>query len=180
MCATTSGGSRFAAGLLPDQRLDLRPLQAVQGERRHVRARCPGRHKLWTEGQHRQYRTRRDLVDEEAEALERRGIRPVQVLPDDEHRLPLGVCPEPRQEGVVRVLPLLLGRQGEGGIGALGHRHGQQRGKQRHDLLQGQGIRREQPFELGEPGGWGIIPRKLEQPFQVPNNRREGTVRVIG
>ena len=80
----------------------------------------------------------------------------------------------------MRVLPLLLGRQGEGRIGALGQRHGQQRGKQRHDFLQGEGIRHEHPFELGEPGGWGIIPRKLEQPFQVHNNRIEGTVRMIG
>ena len=39
----------------------------------------------------------------------------------------------------MRVLPLLLGRQGEGRIGALGQRHGQQRGKQRHDFLQGEG-----------------------------------------
>ena len=63
---------------------------------------------------------RRALLQQEPEPLQRRRVGPVQILPDSEHRLPLGLRHQPGDQGRLRPLLLPLRTQVQWRVG-LGH-----------------------------------------------------------
>ena len=139
-------GQRLAAGQMIDHRLDLRPLQAVQCDRRHVRALRPGRRQFGPIGSDHQQCRRRRLLDQHAQRFQRRRIGPVQILPYHQHRGALGRFDQPGNDRIERRIALLLRRHRKARIAVLGHRHGHQIGEQPHARGERQG------FEAGEPG----------------------------
>jgi hypothetical protein len=73
----------------------------------------PGQEKLGPTDQQQEQTGSGHLVDEEREPLHRRGIRPVEVFDDHAQRLSLGFCEQPPEQRFERLLPLVLGRDGE-------------------------------------------------------------------
>jgi hypothetical protein len=110
----------FASHALRNQRLNLRALQAVEHQGGDVGALRPGRAELRTEGQHVQHRHSGRLFNQEPKHFQRRGVGPVQVFPGHQHRLPLGLRDHPRQQGVQRLLFLLLRRHHQRRIALCG------------------------------------------------------------
>src|SRR5215831_5204129 len=95
----------------------------------------PGRLKVWTTGQCHQYGGRRYLLDQQVQEFESRGVRPVQVFEDKEHRLALSVFQEDRYKRLQCFLSLALWGEVERWIVILRHRHREQRRKQRYRFL---------------------------------------------
>jgi hypothetical protein len=75
------------------------------------------------------------LIDQEGEQFQRRGVGPVQVFHDKEHRLLGRNAPQNRQEGLQRPLLLLLRRPSQRRIvrrqrqGEEGHQEGHRFGQ---------------------------------------------------
>ena len=82
------GGPDF----LPHQVTGLAPGQAVQGQAGLVGDRGPGRLELGPEGEQREDRVVQALGEELAQELQGRRVHPVQVLDDEQDRLPGGAC----------------------------------------------------------------------------------------
>ena len=125
-------------------------LAAWQARQRHldqVRATDPGRAEVGAKGEQRQDQGGGTLVDHEAEALQRRGIDPMEVFHDEEHRLLGGDAQQDRQEGLQGLLLLLLGREGQGSV-VGGQRQGKEGGKEGHGLCQRQAILLQDPSSL--------------------------------
>ena len=72
-------GQRPAAGEMTDHRLDLRPLQAVERDRRHVRALRPGRRQFRPIGRDDQHRRGRRLLDQHPQCFQCRRISPARI-----------------------------------------------------------------------------------------------------
>ena len=108
------GGQRLAPRQVRDQRFDLRPLQAVEGDGRHMRAGRPGRGKLRAIGQHVQHRHRRRLLQHQSQHLQRGRVGPVQVFPRHHHRLAFGFLQHPGHQRIEGLLLLLLGGERRG------------------------------------------------------------------
>ena len=77
-----------------------------------VRAPRPEWAEVGTKGPQCQDASRGALIDQESEKFQGRRIDPVQVFHDKEQGLLGGNAPHDRQEGVQRLLLLLLGRHG--------------------------------------------------------------------
>ena len=103
------GGQGFASYPLGNQRLDLPALQAIEHERGEVGAGRPGRAKRGARRQDMQHRHRGRLLDDEPEQLQRGGVGPVQVFPHRQHGLTFGLCCQPCDQHVQRLLFLVLG-----------------------------------------------------------------------
>ena len=129
------GRQRLVAGDPRDRSAPWRRPSRPMRQRRHVRLAGPGRGELRPEGDQRQRRQLPDALDHHAQELEGRGVDPVHVLVQRQHRL----LRRERRELVEQRLqgpPLLhLRRQGQRRI-ALAGRHTQQRGEQRHHFVQ--------------------------------------------
>ena len=115
---------------------------------------APGRAKLRATRQQGQHAGRGGLVEHQAQHLQRGGVGPVQVFPHRQDGLPLRLLQQPGHQGFLRLLSLPLGRQVQRRI-TLRQGHGEQRGKERHDLLQGQAIRPQHPLQRVELRLWG-------------------------
>ena len=131
------GGQRLAPRPVRDQRLDLRPLQAVEGDGRQMRARRPGRHKLWMRGEHVQHRHRGRLLQHQPQHLQGGWISPVQVFPGHQPRLPFGLGQHPGHQRIEGLLLLLLRGERWGRIAPI-QRHREQGREQRHHLVERQ------------------------------------------
>ena len=125
MCCTTSAGQGFPSRPLGNERLDLRALQAIEHQGGEMGAWRPGRAELRAIRQHVQHGHRGRLLDDQPEDLQRGGVRPVQVFPCHQHRLPLGLRRQPGDERVQRLLFLLLRRHRQRGIALRRQRHRQ-------------------------------------------------------
>ena len=74
---------------------DLPPRQSIERETRLVRGCGPRRPKLRAEGQHREDAIVQPFGNELTQKIERRRIDPVQVLNNEEHRLPARAGAQP-------------------------------------------------------------------------------------
>ncbi len=173
-------GHRLAAGALHDQRLHLRALEPAERDRRHVRAHRPAWHEVRTVRHDVHHRHRGRLLDAELEQRERRGIGPLQVLPDPKHGLLLRLLQQPRHQRVERALALLFGAPFERRVAALGKRQRHQRRVQGHRPVGGQeALPRERGFELREPRA-GVVPRgPPHHALQMLDHRMKRRVGVI-
>jgi len=77
------------------------------------------------------------------------------------------------------LLPLPLGRQIEWQI-TLQQWHGEQRSKERHDVLEGQTIRPQHPLQLVKLRLRSLVALPLEEPLQVVDHRVQGTILMVG
>ena len=125
----------LAACQVRDQRLDLRALQAIEGNRGHMRTGRPGRLELLAECQHVQHRHRGRLLQDQTQHFQRRRIGPVQVFPHGQRRLSFGFLQQPTHQRILGLLPLLLRGHVQGCIASLWHRHREQGGKQGHHFF---------------------------------------------
>ena len=73
----------------------------------------PGRRKFRATGQEDHDPSGGTLIHQEAEEFERRGIDPVQVFDDTQHRVLVRLLPQPGEQGFQRLLMLPLGGEGE-------------------------------------------------------------------
>src|SRR5215471_14416539 len=96
--------------------LNLVPSQAINRDLRDIRTVMPGRLKMGTTGQYRQYGGRRYLLDHQVQEFEGRRIGPVQVFQDEQYRLLFGKFEEDGDDGFECFLSLALWRDVEQGI----------------------------------------------------------------
>ena len=162
---------------------DLHGLPSGQAGHRdlgEVGAPRPGWGEVGPKGQERQDTGRGTLVDQEAEEFQRGRIDPVQVFHDKEHGLLRGNAQQDRQEGVQRLLLLLLGRHGQRGI-VRRQRQGEERGQEGHRLRQRQAMLHQEPFQFAELLRRGLLALKVERhPLQQIDHRIQGGMLVIG
>src|SRR5262245_40822011 len=100
----------------------------------------PGRLKMRTTGQQHQEERGWCLVEYQVQQFERRGVRPVQVFEDTEHRVALSVFQEDGDKGFEGFLSLSLRRYMERRVTIFRERKRQQRRKQRDGFFQGQSM----------------------------------------
>ena len=74
----------------------------------------PGRLKVWTTGQDRQYGGRRYLLDHQVQQFKGRGVRPVQVFQNKEDRLMFGKFLQDRHDSFQGLLSHALWGEVEG------------------------------------------------------------------
>src|SRR5262245_51410591 len=101
-------------------------------------AEAPGLAKIGTTRQQGKDTGYWPLIDEEPEQFDGRGIDPMQVSQNKEHRLLGGQRHQHGQERFQGLLFLLLRGQAERRV-AIDKRHGEQRGQQRHYTPLGRG-----------------------------------------
>ena len=170
----------FTVGHLADHLRGLAPRQPGHRHLGEVRAPRPWRTEVRTKGAQRQDAGGGALIDQEAEKLQRGRIDPVQVFHDKEHGLLRGDAQQDRQQGVQRLLLLLLGRHGQGGI-VRGQRQGEQGGQEGHGLRQRQAMLHQEPFEFAELLLWGLLPLEVQgHPLQQLDHGIQGGVLVVG
>jgi hypothetical protein len=166
---------------MADHRFHLRPLQAVERDRNHVRALRPGRRQFRPKGRDDQQCWRRRLLDQHAECFQRRRIGPVQIFPCDQHRGALRRFDQPGNDRIEGRIALLLRRHRKARIAVLGHRHGHQIGEQPHALGDGQGLEAAKPrFELRQVLLRGILRLPAEHALQMIDDRVKCARRVKG
>jgi hypothetical protein len=102
----------------------------------------------------------------------------VQVFPHRQDRPLFRLLQQPGDQGVVRLLPLPLRGQVQGRI-VRRVRQGEQRRKQRGDILQGQPRRPQRLLQRFEPGFGSISAVPVHDPLQMIDHREEGTLLVI-
>ena len=76
----------------------------------------PGRAEVGATGEQGQDTGSGALVNQECQELQRRGVHPMEIFHDEEHRLLGGNVHQDGQEGPQGLLLLLLGRHGQGRI----------------------------------------------------------------
>ncbi len=168
-------GQRPAAGQMTDHRLHLRPLQAVERDRRHVRALRPGRRQFRPIGRDDQHRRGRRLLDQHAQCFQRRRIGPVQILPRHQHRGALGRFDQPCNDRIEGRIALLLRRHRKARIAVLGRWHGHQIGEQPDALGAGQSLEAGEPgLELRQVLVLRVLGLPAEQALQVFDDRMKG------
>ena len=172
------GGQRLAVRHPAGHLRGLAPRQAIERHLGEVRAPRPGRAEVGPTGEQRQDAGGGALVDQEAEQLQRGRIDPVQVFHDEEHRLLGGDPQQDRQEGVQRLLLLLLGRHGQGGI-VGGQRQGEEGGEEGHGLRQRQAILHQEPLQFAAASARGTPPARSAAP-PAPADRSSDTRRCAG
>jgi hypothetical protein len=134
--------------------------------------------KLWAAGQQGEQTGRWPLVDEEGKELQGRGIDPVHILDNEQHRLRCRQRQQQRHDGVEGLLFLPLRGQGQGRIG-IGKRHGQESGPERYGFRQGQAIAPQRRLELLELRLGRLVPAKLQRPLRQIDHRIQGAVPEI-
>ena len=144
-----------------------------------MRAPRPGRAEVRAKGPQRQDTGSGALIDQEAEEFQGRRIDPVQVLHDKEHRLLRGDAHEDREQGVQRLLLLLLRRHGQGHI-VRGQREREQGSKEGHSLRQRQAVLHQEALQFAELLRRRLLTLKAQRdPLQQINHRIQGRVLVI-
>jgi hypothetical protein len=93
--------------------------QPIDRENRHVRPSDPGRVELWTERDNQQHTQGPKAVNDPADSFEARGIHPMRVLDDHQHRILPGQRLHLANKRFEGFLPTLLGGQIECGIAAI-------------------------------------------------------------
>src|SRR5262245_21838930 len=98
----------------------------------------------WLEGrttcQYGQKRGCWRLIEHQIQQCEGRGVRPVEVFDDEQHRVTFCVFLQDRHDGFERLLALALWGEVQWRIVMLRKRHREQRRKELDRLLQGQSI----------------------------------------
>ena len=123
---------------------------------------------------------RRDLVQHQAQHLQRGGVGPVQVFPHRQDGLPLRLLQQPGHQGFVRLLPLPLGRQVQGRIMRPGRGTESSAAKSGMTSSRGNAIRPQHLLQCVELRLGSIVALPVQDPLQVVDHRVEGTVLVIG
>jgi hypothetical protein len=99
-----------------DHRLDLGASQATKRQLRQVGPTPSGGLELRASGEQEQEAGGGHLVEEEHEELECRGIDPVQVFANAQHRVLFCLLHQPGEQGFQVFLALPLGHEGYGSI----------------------------------------------------------------
>ena len=179
ICRMTSADSAWLPGT-------PRTMASACGRVRRVRvswarrsARRPRRHELRTTGHERQQAHGRHLIEQEAEPLQRRGIGPVQVFPHRQHRLLLGLRPQPGEQHGLGLLLLALGTTGQGwGTDGMGKR--QQGSEQRQPLCHGQAHPLQGLLQAGQLCFRRLLLANLYEPLEVLDHRVQRALLMIG
>ena len=108
----------------------------------------PGRLKLRTTGEQHQDGGRGCLVEHQVQQFQGRGVRPVQVFQDEEHRLMFSKFQEDRDDGFEGLLALTLWVRDRAEDSDLQEGKRQQRRKQRHRFLDRESILAQRLFEF--------------------------------
>ena len=178
--STASAGKASAVACDPlRQRCALALIEPVERQRGHVCLAGPGRRELGAEGDEEQRRRTLHPLDDKIELLPRRGIDPMGILEDHQHR------PLPRehrelpQQRLERLLLLALGREVRSPVTASGGgRDRQQLGEKRHVLVRWP-RRGEQCLQLGELNLGRVLARETSGAFQLRDGRVQCAVLVV-
>ena len=77
----------------------MRPGEAREGKGNDMGPARPGRRQFWAAGHEDHNPGSRALIHQETEKLQRRGIHPVQVFDDKQHRVLVRLLPQPGEQG---------------------------------------------------------------------------------
>ena len=102
-----------------DHRADVALRQPIDGEGCHVRPSDPGRIELWPERHDQQHGKAANPVDDPTKHFQARGVGPVRILEDHQHRILPRQRLHLRNERFQRSLPALLGGQFERRIASV-------------------------------------------------------------
>src|SRR5262245_38839968 len=122
--------------------------------------RIPRRCELGPKGQHREHPRGRDLLEEERQHLQGGRISPLQIFPGAVHHSFLRFFHDPRYQGFLHPLPLLLWAQPQR-WNILWLRQQEQRRQEWECISLGKLIGREQLLEPSEFDLWCLLPLKL-------------------
>jgi hypothetical protein len=120
-----------------------------------------------------------DPLDHEVKQLQGRGVGPVQVLVEFEHRPLARETGELLNQNLQGALLLLLRAEIEGRVARLA-RDAEQRPDQRHRLLQPIRRPREQRLQLLQLGRRPVVGRQGGRPLQLRDGRMQRAVGVVG
>ncbi len=165
--------------MMGNQLLNFASFQALQGQRCDVRAQRPRQRELRTIGHHAHQRHGRALLDLKTDQLQRRGIGPVDIFPDLQHRPAFGFFEQPGGDLIEGTAALLLWCERRRRIDVRQGKRKQRR-EQRHCLTISKPVAGERLFEFGQLDGVIIVTRPAQQPLQMFDHRIQWTVGVIG
>jgi hypothetical protein len=139
---------------------------------------APGRGEFGAEGDQHKNPQGLYAVDEEIKHLQRRGIDPVDVLVDGEHRLDCGKALKLVEEDLERALFLPLRAVAEVRIAPL-RRDSEQRRDQRHRFGEPLCACGNQSLKLAELGLGRVVAREARRALQEADHRVERAVGVM-
>ena len=160
---------------LPHQVADLAPGQPVQGQAGLVSDGGPWRLELGAEGEHREDGVLQALGEELRQELEGGRVHPVQVLDDEQHRLPRRANVQPLEHGPKGLFTLPGRRQRQRRVAIRG-REREQRRPQRHGFGPGQAVLVQPVQHPVEPGLRRFLAAEGEGPFVEVDGRVESRV----
>ena len=138
----------------------------------------PGRGEFGAEGNHQQGAQIGQSIDQPGEHVKRRGVDPMRVLQQREHRVVPGQPFEHREQRGDRALLLLRRGHFQRRVSPLaGDR--QQSGDKRRDVLRLQSRTRDHRLELVEPGRRRLADHKTRRMPDLARDRMEGVVDVV-
>jgi hypothetical protein len=174
------GGQGLPMGDLADHLGGLGAGQPSDRDLGAVGAPGPGWGEVGPKGAQGQDAGSGSLIDQQAEQLQCGGIDPVQVFHHQEHRLLGRNAQEDGQQGVQRVLLLLLGSEGQGGIvGRQGE--GEQGSKEGEGLCEREAILHQKPLELAQLLRRWLLPLEAQRhPLQQVDPGIQSGMLVIG
>jgi hypothetical protein len=151
--------------------------QPVYGKCCDVRSSNPRRLKFWPVRDDQQHAKGFDPIHCATECLKARGIGPMRILENHQHRIGLRQLLHLRSKRFHRSVPALLRHQFECGVAAI-VRQRQHLGKERCVPLRGRGLRQDR-IELVEPRLHGVVVRQSGGTFHLANDRIKRAVGVL-
>ena len=153
--------------------------EAVQLDRRDMRAGVPGRLELRSEGEQGQNRNRRNLLQQHPEQLHRRGITPLQIFEQQQQRLAFAQRKDPGDQRLERFRTLLLGSEPQL-RSTCGVREIEQGRQERDDVWLGESQHANPMLELCEPLLMSTLFGVANALLQEFDQRKESAVFCIG
>ena len=170
---------RLAAGDALDHGGRLTMAQPAERERADVRIAAPGRREVGPKDHHQQDRQALDPIDDLLEQLDRGGVDPMRVLEDHQHRIAAGEPGQLIEQGGEHLGAVLLRREVERRIAALG-RDRQERRQQRCRLPRARARLAEQGLQLLELDRGRIVAAEIGGALELVEHRIERAAGVEG
>ena len=170
---------RFPAGHPADELGAFPAAQAAELDRNDIRKIVPARLEPRPMRADKHHPLRHQPFRDHLQKLRARGIDPMQVLHDEQHRNARRHGFDHREQGLDRALLALLGARGAGRI-ALAQRQRQQGCERRNVARERQAQVGEPPFELGELLRRAVVPRETQPMLELLDHGVIGRVPVIG
>ena len=168
-----------ALGDVGDHDLNMPARQAAEGDMGDMRAERPGRAELRATGQQQQQPRPGNMVNQQAQKFEGRGVAPVQVFDHTMHRLFLRFLKKPGHHRFVQGLLLLL-RGAAQRWTVLGMRQGQEVGKERQDRIPRKVLLSQAARQFIEFLVRGFLGLEVEEALEEVDQGVKGAVLVIG